>query len=178
MSQSLGWYSPVLQELHFFKILQKISKFRNSTLIYGAKSSYLKSVTFVPDFQNRHHAKLLRSQNKDCKLEFSVPCLLRRGRHGCRAHVAMSSSSVGQQLDDTKNGKLLLLHQLPFAISVSSSGTGARLPKCQHQDLVQSKHRRCVANAPSWSSAATRHSLLKDDFPAPRKTDLSAWKLV
>lgn len=69
-----------------------------------------------------------------------MPCLLNVSSLECRGHVATSSSSSGQQLRYTKNGKLLVLHRLPFAISVSSSVTGASLPTCQHQDLVQCKH--------------------------------------
>lgn len=66
---------------------------------------------------------------------FSASCRLER-----RGHMAIHSSYTGQQLDYTKNGKLLILYRLPFAISGSSSVTGASLPKCQHQDLVQCKY--------------------------------------
>lgn len=69
------------------------------------------------------------------------------------------------QLDDAKDGKRLVLCRRPFAVSVSSSVTGASLPKCQQQDPVQGKYRPCAANALDPSCAV----LVRGDFPVQEK---------
>ena len=178
MSQSPGEYRFMLQELYFFETFLKNSKFQNSFWCIVLIKLFRK-YHFVPDLQNRHHAKIIARVTASRPQTGVVTALSAlQGQASLqrpRGHVQLLQ---GEQMDYTKKGKLLLLHRLPFAISGSSSVTGARLPKCQPQDPVQCKHQHCVANALGRSYAATRHSLLKGHCPDPRKTDLSAGKLV